>query len=192
MIIYLDIDGVLANFIEAACNALNIPVKEPLTWYWNRELGIDDAEFWAAINAKGEDFWTNLREYPHARELYRTAVAHGDVTFCSTPSRDPYCFSGKIKWLQKFTGQKDFRVIFITDKSQLSRPGRYLIDDNEDSVKAFAREGGCAILYPQPWNSPTGTIDVLREEFWEKVDSITTMEEQRITNQVADWRDNGR
>lgn len=64
MRIYLDMDGVLCDFVGAACK---LHGRDPATvthWNFFKDWGMTAEEFWRPIHEAGEDFWANLEPYP--------------------------------------------------------------------------------------------------------------------------------
>lgn len=160
--IYLDIDGVCTNFIEACIIANGFNSKEVLELWKNeyrgefrafKVLGISNKDFWKNIEKKGEEFWSQMEPYPWFLELYEKLNTVGKVHFLSSPSMAPNSLSGKLKWLQKYFG-RDFRDYIITpNKELLAHKNAYLIDDYPKNVEKFKVHGGNAILFPQYWNT---------------------------------------
>lgn len=151
--IFLDMDGVITDFVEAAGVAIGHPNHVPQRWDYFETLGMTQDQFWEHIDARGEDFWTNLRPYPWFLELFGAMQRQGRKVFItSTPSRARWSASGKIKWLRTHLNDTYNDYIFLTDKTVLAGPGRVLVDDNERSCVAFREAGGKAVIFPQPWN----------------------------------------
>ena len=72
-VIYLDLDGVCADYVSAAICALGRRPEEVMA-YWQSEmpgeysmpvvLGIEPQTYWRAIADQGEPFWSGLQAYP--------------------------------------------------------------------------------------------------------------------------------
>lgn len=160
--IYLDIDGVCTNFIEACIKANGFNSDEVLKLWKNeyrgefrafKVLGISNKVFWKNIETTGEEFWSNMEPYPWFLDLYKKLNEIGKVHFLSSPSMAPNSLSGKLKWLQKYFG-RDFRDYIITpNKELLAHKNAYLIDDYPRNVEKFKESGGNGILFPQYWNT---------------------------------------
>lgn len=151
--ILLDMDGVLANFVYAACAAHGRPYQPETLGQYNiaKQWGITAEEFWAPLS--GEAFWGNLDPYPWANDLHKALMAIAPVTVCSAPSLDPFCTTGKLLWLKKHLGVGVPNVIFANKKDLLAMPSNILVDDSDRKVDAFTFAGGRAVIFPQPWNS---------------------------------------
>lgn len=152
--IFLDMDGVCADFVKAACAAHGKDDSEVDCWNFFEKWGITEDEFWEPVNAGGREFWANLEPYPWFDELV-SMVKDADKNFyvLTKPSRQASCLAGKLDWIHKHFGDKCRNYIFAPNKSPLAAPKRLLIDDSDDNVKGFRKHGGVAYLFPQPWNA---------------------------------------
>jgi hypothetical protein len=155
--IFLDMDGVLANFIAGASQ---LHGREGILDSWPRGVwdaptvfGLSSSQFWRKIDAAGADFWAELEAYPWLPELLETLRWFGPVTILSSPSLGVECPSGKLRWLRQHV-HPDFRDhLFGHQKHLCAKPGHVLIDDFDTNVTRFREHGGDAVLFPQPWNS---------------------------------------
>jgi hypothetical protein len=155
--IYLDMDGVLCDFVGAALrihkrlDALDHwPAGE---WDIAKVLGISTDEFWAPIDHHAEHFWAGLEPYPWLNNLVNLLESTGaPITIASSPSYDPYSAAGKLMWLKKHLPQFKRRYLLGGEKHLLARPNAVLIDDNDQGVYQFHTAGGWGITFPQPWN----------------------------------------
>jgi len=165
MIIFLDQDGVLANWTRSACQLLDLDYKG-LIANWPKgakkineaakAIGVDisNNKMWKAIDAAGEDFWANLKPYPWTDELWDLCSRYGEVAILTSPSDKPESAYGKVKWLKRWKG-KNFREYFIGSRKYLAAgPNKVLIDDHPKKLNKFKdpEYGGRGILFPQPWN----------------------------------------
>jgi 5'(3')-deoxyribonucleotidase len=74
--------------------------------------------------------------------------------------------AGKLTWLQRFTGERNFRdYIFTTHKHLLACECAILVDDRESNILEFEGAGGGVVLFPQPWNSATLAPDVTEVDY---------------------------
>ncbi|MDE1971029.1 MAG: hypothetical protein KGI50_05660 [Patescibacteria group bacterium] len=157
--IFIDMDGVLANFIKSAYNVHGRQYTEseyPVGEYdIPKAMGLTTSQFWEPINARREEFWFNIPKYSWADDLI--AMLREPWTIASSPSQEPESASGKVKWLRYYFGLGFRNYMLGHDKHHLAQSpmgmGTVLIDDNENQVNAFIREGGYGILFPQPWNN---------------------------------------
>lgn len=160
MKILLDLDGVLCNWEKACCGLFGISIEyarecwTPGDYMIDKAIGKTEAEIWAKINEAGEDWWANLEEYPWARRLYDSCVKLAPTYFVTSPSDHPSSLAGKLRWMQTFTGDKNFYSYLIGPKKYLcAKDGQILVDDSDKKVNGFRKEGGTAILFPRFNNS---------------------------------------
>lgn len=151
--VYLDVDGVLADFVGGACAAHEFDRLRlaPGKWDISECMGITLQEFWS--KCRGHDFWRRLHLMPDA-EVVIGAVNTLDCAqwLLTQPSDDPGSYSGKYSWLCCHLPAWKSVSIFARDKTGVAGPGRLLVDDNEVNVQAWQLAGGEAILLPRPWN----------------------------------------
>jgi 5'(3')-deoxyribonucleotidase len=152
--IFIDIDGVLADFISKAFTAHGSRYDEAtypkLEWSIANVLGITEGFFWDQIDDAAPNFWPKLALYPWAKELLAEASGIAPVLLLSTPSKHPSCHYGKRQWVDKHA--HEFELILCKSKHFLAAPGRVLIDDNDGNIAKWREAGGIGILFPQPWN----------------------------------------
>jgi hypothetical protein len=158
LVFLLDMDGVVSNFMHAACRLFGRDYASFIADWPKGEYAaaprfdMETAEFWSTIEEAGVSFWSDMQEYPWAMGMISKLQEYGTVVFCTSPSWNPYAAAGKIMWLQARFG-KPFRNYVITNqKHLLAAPRTILIDDMPAQVDTFEEAGGDAILFPQPWN----------------------------------------
>ena len=166
--IFLDMDGVLVDFLSGAMEVLNrkyghkSTIEQYATYFGEWDVcafyGITGEKFWDSIHST-PNFWYNLKPMPWAKRLYEMLKELGDVTIVTTPSDDPDCSRQKLQWLSKHLGIKPDAVLMGSRKYLLAGNG-LLIDDYSKNVYAFKAAGGDAILIPSNWN----TLDLTFEE----------------------------
>ena len=168
--IYLDMDGVLTDFVGGVFNLFGKQYVEedyPLgKWKFFEDWGITESEFWQRVHQCGPHFWETLDPFPGAKDLvsfgfYRGLIPRGQMSILTSPSRSPHCYSGKVQWL--INHGINLPVTITTNKEQLAQPGRLLIDDKIENCERFRAAGGDAIVFPQPWNN-YGGFDALTGE----------------------------
>jgi 5'(3')-deoxyribonucleotidase len=169
--ILLDMDGVIANFVEGAIEVARLPMVHSEASKWNFHLDhISEHEFWGKI-ADHQPFWRELKPYPWASELVEMCREVAPIVFCSAPCLDPKSASQKIEWLRLngFMAEDKNDYILTHNKGLMGHPSRLLIDDGKHNIEAFEAAGGNTILFPQPWNSGRAyshqeLLSVVREE----------------------------
>ena len=144
MKIYLDMDGVLADFFKGLEQFYNVR-------HWKQ---IQDKE--KSIQAlAGTDFFNTLDVFETSQELVNFAKATGDWGICSSPlrgDRDNSAYWKRV-WLTEkqflpevnkliFTGQKEN---FAVDK--IDGTPNILVDDKPSNIKRWNEAGGIGIRY---------------------------------------------
>lgn len=159
MIIYLDMDDVVADWRVAAEELLKL--KFPNNDPWAR---IPD-EKWAELK-RNSRFYRHLPLKKGALELVRyckEAVEDGqaeDVRFLSAIPHNndmPWSIQDKVWWANDyFPGIPVFLGPYSNDKQVHCRPGDILIDDRTDNCMQWEARGGRAHIYRtwegcRPW-----------------------------------------
>jgi len=162
--IYLDMDGVIADFVHAFMHIhKRMDLAHNLTTRCLEEvLGITQEECWAPIVDEKHYFWDEIPIFPWAIELYQFCRQIGPVTFLSRPiclpelnGRDTaYCVRGKLTWLRRNFGQEidEHDVIFTGRKESVAKPGVLLVDDDERYELKFRERGARQIVFPACYN----------------------------------------
>lgn len=158
MNILLDLDDVLVDFTGAACGVHGhdfetlMKDKDPGTWGLHSHLGVTKEEFWAPIQAAGEDYWAELRNHDWYDELIALATFYDeDWQIVSTPARHPTCWSGKKRWADR--NQVSPKLNLMRQKWRWANKNTVLIDDKPENCELFTQHGGYALLFPQ-YNNP--------------------------------------
>jgi len=149
--LYLDMDGVQADFFTAWANMSGKNRYKDIGDRAAREASIDD------LNRRGadwvEDFFTNLRPLPGGQRLVAWLRQHQiPFTVLSAPLRGNADASirGKITWLDRYNPGTSAAAIFTSEKERLAqhngRPA-VLVDDYKPYVQRWRDAGGHAILY---------------------------------------------
>lgn len=153
MRIFLDMDGVVASFMQGAIDLLGLPITEADVDQWNIHLNYVEHEYFLRlIQAAGLGFWANLPLYRWSKEIvelcqefdpgFHFLTSHGDF---------PSATAGKSLWVR--THFKWENMLATREKDLLAGKGKVLIDDKPANCDAFERAGGKSILFERPWNS---------------------------------------
>lgn len=173
MVVFLDMDGVIADFARSALAANGI------TDYQYSELTQDIAKQFCENEKQEQEFYEKL-QYDFWVNLPKTAEAdfvvdllhrlYGeDLAIASSPLRISGCAQGKIDWLKKNFPFLERRLLLGKPKYLMAAPDKLLIDDLEENIERFESRGGRGLLFPRPWNRdrhlllPSG--DVSEETF---------------------------
>ena len=160
MTLYLDMDGVIANFFDAFAKMHG---KD----HWKL---IQDKEK-AIATLRYTDFFNTLEKFPTSDALVEFARSTGDWGICSSPltgDRDNSAYWKRV-WLTRmgylpdldkliFTGMKEK---YATDK--LDGKPNILVDDKPSNIDRWVKKGGIGILYQANENSFEDLIEEIRK-----------------------------
>lgn len=143
--LYLDLDGVLADFDKFIHNRMGE--------IFPQNQNVDDSRMWNYIN-KVDRFFYRLEPTPYAYRLFNLALSVADNVEILTalPSKvgvTPTAREDKIEWVRKHFS-KTIKVNFgpySKDKWKHAKPSDILIDDRTDNISSWNRAGGIGILH---------------------------------------------
>lgn len=163
--IYLDLDGVLVNFLGGLHKALNVPYNyenypyEKGKWDMLTDIGGFDvipATFKECNDCCTTNFWDNLEWMHDGRDILiviMNTLGLEKVYFLTTPMPNLESASGKMMWVNDNLPIYLKRTIITqVPKSLLAKPDILLIDDKDENVEEFIKAGGYGILVNRPWN----------------------------------------
>ena len=168
--IYLDMDGVLVDFVGGVLAHHNIDPSEQAhikSWDFFQQFEIDEKNFWEHT-AANTGFWRNLEPYPYAQGVIDYCRMYAEEVKLCTSGGCPAAASGKNDWAKMYFRMESKDVIHIVDKWRLAyMPGTILIDDSEINLAYWhnactaANRGlyAWSILFPQPWNTSRHFVD---------------------------------
>ena len=170
--IILDMDGVIANFTDAAFeyHCKDRKCQIPGEYDIAKCLGITTEALWYGMDEY--DFWVNaIKPYDKGLVFAFNLSQLAPVVIASIPYKNSMGFVGKVEWLKKH-GFGAYPVL-LGAKLHLAQPGYLLIDDCEKNVDEWLAGGGQAYLFPRPWNrryaevidlNPTQIFDMAMSE----------------------------
>ena len=170
--IYIDVDGTIANYIDALFKAFNInKTHDDVTQYdFYEMLGLDTKAVRAELEIK--EFWLSLQPYPWAKPLLKAAKRiDPNYKICTRTTRHINSYVGKLEWLNKNLGVRPDRVLLMPPnqyKHILSRPGRLLIDNYYKECELWEKQGGRALLI----NPHTPMEGLLPEQIFDELDNL--------------------
>lgn len=142
--IFMDMDGVLADHVAGACDWTGRPIEELVTpGVW--EIPLVD---WAQLPMA---FWVHLPKTPDFAR-YEGILRSCDGYILTHPCSSD-CYDGKLIWLEQHLPwfQQD-RMIMTEHKHLLSAEGRVLYDDRNENVDDWTKAGGHGQLVDRMWN----------------------------------------
>lgn len=133
MQLYLDCDGVLADFDRAATELLGMP---PRTFEQRR----GKAAFWREL-ARHPDFYGTLPLMPDAQDLFN-AVSHLEPIILTGLPRGNWAAPQKVRWAERhFPGTRILTVMAV-DKRNHCASGDILVDDQLRHAHLWEGAGG--------------------------------------------------
>lgn len=151
MKIYLDCDGVLANWCKQVHYWSETQEVAWDAWDGYKRLGITEDQLNEMMRHVG--FWKDMEVLPGAKKLFGNLKKLGTVKICTRPYPSPNCLYGRSVWLQENFGVGIADTIYMHDKWELAKEGTLLIDDNLENCQLFADMGGNSILFPTTYNT---------------------------------------
>lgn len=150
MQLYLDCDGVLADFDRGATELLGMPPR-----LFEKRNGI--GAFWAAL-ARHPDFYGTLPLMPDAMELF-DAVRPLDPIILTGLPRGAWAAPQKVRWAaEHFPGTRILTVMAV-DKRNHAQAGDILVDDQIKHAHLWEGAGGIFVHH----RDAKSTIARLRE-----------------------------
>jgi hypothetical protein len=133
MQLFLDCDGVLADFDMAATELLGMPPRQ-----FEKRHGLP--EFWKRL-ARHSDFYGSLPLMPDAMVLF-DAVRHLDPIILTGLPRGDWAAPQKLRWAaEHFPGTRIITCL-AADKRRHAREGDILVDDTLRYRKLWTGAGG--------------------------------------------------
>ena len=130
--LFLDADGVLADFDEGARKLLGMPPRAFQAKHGRRE-------FWRRI-ATAKNFYGNLPEMPDARILF-DAVKHLKPTILTGLPLGKWAAPQKVVWAAEHFPGVPIITCMARDKHEHMHPGDVLVDDRENHRAAYEAHG---------------------------------------------------
>jgi hypothetical protein len=137
-LIFCDLDGVLANFEGGVENLFKKKICD-----------INVSTLWSTIN-KSTTFFETLPWMSKGKELWERIKEYHPIIITGIPPGSKSAAEQKIRWCRRELGE-DIKVITcLTKENPKYCYGRsILIDDREETIKAWKDKGGQGILYTE-------------------------------------------
>jgi 5'(3')-deoxyribonucleotidase len=152
-------DGVLDDFVGAACRAHNRTCYDKPEHYGIFDMekcwGITPKQFWEPTEINAYKFWRNLEKTPEADrivELVTEKFGVENVAILTAAAMHPMCAAAKRDWIREYYPQFEKRMIFAQAKGFVGGPKKVLIDDRDRNIEDWEKAGGVGILVPRLWN----------------------------------------
>jgi 5'(3')-deoxyribonucleotidase len=148
--IFIDLDGVIANWTLGMSKAYNIPYpKNTILKPWGLEAVLTRSQI--SVAHAPLKFWMDLEVFPWANELIDiVAIACPEWHFLTKACNSPLSWAGKAFWIDNHFPKYDERLIICRDsKSFIGKPGDILIDDHPVNIKEWNAMGGNGFLWQE-------------------------------------------
>lgn len=156
--VYLDLDGVITDFVGGICRSFK--KSNPYSILLTRDYTFWNA--WPEISTKmvnticGTSFWANLKWAQDGHDILRAVLSHfkpEQIYLVTRPMPNPNSYTGKVLWVRRHLPEYCSRTIITqAPKSLLARPDTLLIDDKDENIDEFIAADGRGLLIPRPWN----------------------------------------
>jgi hypothetical protein len=150
--LYLDCDGVLADFDKGATAVLGM---KPKAYEKRHNIG----RFWAKL-AQAPDFYFSLPLMPDAMQLF-DAVKHLNPTILTGLPRGNWAAGQKMRWAEQHFPGVRMITCMARDKRDHAKEGDVLVDDNDKFRHLWEQAGGIFVHH----KSAAESIEELRSYF---------------------------
>lgn len=165
-IVYLDMDGVLVDFVSGLHRALGLDYSyldypyKPNKWDIFGDIikraNLEPSYFYEINNLCTTDFWKNLGWMHDGLEVFELVLKKFDldqIYLLTDPMPNVESATGKWMWVKENIPEL-YKKTIITQapKSLFAKSNVLLIDDKNESVEGFKKAGGKACLLPRYWN----------------------------------------
>lgn len=130
--LFLDADGVLADFDRGAKELLGMSPKQFIARHGR-------GEFWKRL-ARAKNFYGSLAEMPDARRLF-DAVKHLEPTILTGLPLGSWAAPQKVEWTAEHFPGVPIITCLARDKHRHMHPGDVLVDDREKHRQAYESAG---------------------------------------------------
>ena len=135
MKIYVDLDGVLVDFVKGYQELTGIDITG--TFH-------NDPKFWEPINKAGYNFWVDLEWTVDGKKLWKYVEKYSPELL-SAPSREDDSRIGKHDWVKRELPGVHLILRTAKNKKEFAGPNSVLIDDLETNIQSWIEAGGIGI-----------------------------------------------
>jgi hypothetical protein len=162
MEVYLDMDGVLADFFTEYAKLAGVKTGN------YRDIPPAKADP-TLDKMDGTDFFARLPKFPSTDKLVDIVIdAAGSYNICSSPLRGDHEGSAKYKgvWIKKHLNPQPKHIYITPNKAKYAKNAdgmpNVLIDDRGSNISAWEAAGGIGIKYQADENSLKVVLDGLK------------------------------
>ena len=172
-ILYLDMDGVLADFFAEYAKLAGVKSYRDIP-----PAKVDPI----LTSLEGTDFFARLPKFPTTDALVKLAVGYaGNYGICSSPLRNDFRNSEYWKkiWIRQHLKPQPNVIHITSNKAQYAKRGQIpniLIDDKGSNIQAWRKAGGIGIKY-QADEDPLSVVKDALESIYCKVKDTCDTEE---------------
>lgn len=184
--VFLDMDGVLVDFISGALEVFSVPYKSKADFMLNintwedlpRALGVSEQVFYSVMGKLSYEFWLTLAPLKdtdrlNCENIVRCLTNSDKVdTYILTTAVSSNSAKGKIMWVEAHLPHLADKVITAKTKAAVAGPGKVLIDDRPRNIEEWEAAGGTGLLYPQDYNTEHTSLD--RDRFYDRFEKLIT------------------
>ena len=181
--ILIDVDGVVADFVDALLLKIRATLgreftREQVTCFDIREaLGLDRCE-WLVVRdcIEAQGYCSKFMPYAGAIESVGRLAERHEVFFATTPWRESVTWvHDRDRWLERWFGKKLGRRVVHTQYKRLLEADILVDDKTENCLEWLGerKEGAVALLFDRPWNASDvlpAEQSVIRVRTWDDVE----------------------
>lgn len=143
--IYIDLDGVLANWLKSACAYFNVDYPHNETTVSNTYLTDKYSIPKSDIDELGKnyDWWYTLETYSWTETLLQTCFNRFDTYILTKPMAHGNCYKAKYDWCRDVLNMPSKKIIITkVPKCHFANKGNLLIDDKSETINNWIDNGG--------------------------------------------------
>lgn len=189
--LFLDVDGVVANFVRATLGILSgyagrqVLEQEIVMWDVSQILEDHESRERSKKDFEKAGFAATFELYDGAQEAVAEFKKVTDLYFVTAPMMtNPTWMQDRAQWLVRHFDVPANRICFITDKFVLQ--GDIMIDDSPKNIEGFLKTNpeGCGLLWERPYNKDDSTQGKRVHSWAEAAFEINEWIQKHNTNSV--------
>jgi hypothetical protein len=139
--IYLDMDDVITDLMGSLIG-LGMWTESEI-----KEKKINQDVFWNTVNKQGVKFWSEMAWTKNGKDLYKLVSKSSPIILSAYKKDGIYTLEGKKMWIKNNLGNLTSFFCQREEKQGYATPISVLIDDREDNIQEWIKNGGIGILY---------------------------------------------